>query len=158
VWEVVSRPKGKVVLGTKTIFKRKIGKDGRIEKYKCRFVAQVFRQIKGIHYDESSSPTPSQASIRMVLGTAAVKDGELRQLDVNMAYLEANVKEELYIELPEDYRNSCDQVGRLQKVMYEQCQADPCLFRRVLRGKVEVIILVYVDDLLVASETKRDEE
>ena len=118
VWEVVSRPKGKVVLGTKTIFKRKIGKDGRIEKYKCRFVAQVFRQIKGIHYDESSSPTPSQASIRMVLGTAAVKDGELRQLDVNMAYLEANVKEELYIELPEDYRNSCDQVGRLQKVMY----------------------------------------
>ena len=30
------------------------------------------------------------------------------------------------------------------------------MFRRVLRGKV-VIIVVYVDDLLVASETKRDE-
>ena len=54
----------------------------------------------------------------MVLGIAAVKDWELRQLDVDMAYLEANVKEELYIELPEDYRNSCDQVGRLQKAMY----------------------------------------
>ena len=86
------------------------------------------------------------------------------------------VKEELYIELPEDYR---DQVGRLQKAMYglvhagllwlktfsaevaarefEQCQADPCVFRRVLRGKVVVIIVVYVDDLLVASEMKRDE-
>ena len=97
-----------------------------------------------------------------------------------MAYLQANVKEELYIELPEDYRNSCDQVGRLQKAIYglvhagllwskkfsaelaakgfEQCQADPCVFRRVLRGKVVVIIMVYVDDLLVASETKRDEE
>ena len=35
-----------------------------------------------------------------------------------MAYLEAGVKEELYIELPEDYRNSCIQVDRLQKVMY----------------------------------------
>ena len=88
------------MLGTKTIFKRQIGKDGRIETYKCRFVAQGFRQIKGIHYDESSSPTPSQASIRMVLGTAAVKDWELRQLDVDMAYLEAGEKEELYIELP----------------------------------------------------------
>ena len=54
----------------------------------------------------------------MMLGIAAVKDWELRQLDVDMAYLEANVKEELYIELPEDYRNSCDQVGRLQKAMY----------------------------------------
>ena len=28
VWEVVLRPNGKTVLGTKTIFKRKIGKDG----------------------------------------------------------------------------------------------------------------------------------
>ena len=45
-----------------------------LQTYKCRFVAQTFRQIKGIHYDESSSPKPSQASIRMVLGTAAVKD------------------------------------------------------------------------------------
>ena len=39
VWKVGPRPKGKTVLGTKTIFKRKIGKDRRIEKYKCRFVA-----------------------------------------------------------------------------------------------------------------------
>ena len=47
VWEVVLRSKGKTVLGTKSTFKRKIGKDGRIERYKCRFVAQGFRQIKG---------------------------------------------------------------------------------------------------------------
>ena len=142
-------------------------------------MAQGFRQIKGIHYDESPSPTPSQASIRTVLGTAAVKDWELHRLDVDMAYLEAGVKEELYIELPEDYRDSCNQVGRLQKTMngllhagllwskkfsaelaargFEQCQADPCVFRRVLREKGAVIIVVYVDDLL-ASETKRDEE
>ena len=111
------------MLGTKTIFKRKIGKDGRIEKYKSRFVAQRFRQIKGIHYDESSSPTPSQASIRVVLGIVAVKDWELRQLDVDMAYLEAGVKEELYIELPEDYRGSCNQGGRLQKAMYDLVHA-----------------------------------
>ena len=32
------------------------------------------------------------------------------------------------------------------------------MFRRVLRGKVVVIIVVYVDDLLVASKIKRDEE
>ncbi|CAM9645817.1 unnamed protein product [Ascophyllum nodosum] len=116
----------------------------------------------------------------MVLGIAAVKDWELRQLGIDMAYLEANVKEELYIDLPKDYRNFCDQVGRLQKAMYglvhagllwsktfsaevaargfEQCQTDPCVFRRVLRGKFVVIIVVYVDDLLVASERNRDDE
>ena len=32
------------------------------------------------------------------------------------------------------------------------------MFRRNLLGKVVVIIVVYVDVLLVASETKRDEE
>ncbi|CAN0158280.1 unnamed protein product, partial [Ascophyllum nodosum] len=41
---------------------------------------------------------------------------------------------------------------------FKQCQAHPCVFRRVLRGKVVVIIAVYVDDLLVASETKCDEK
>ena len=54
----------------------------------------------------------------MVLGIAAVKDWELRQLDVDMAYMDANVQKELYIELLEDYRDSCDQVGRLQKATY----------------------------------------
>ena len=32
------------------------------------------------------------------------------------------------------------------------------MFRRVLRGNVVVTIVVYVDDLLMASETKRDEK
>lgn len=40
---------------------------------------------------------------------------------------------------------------------FERSRADSCGFRWVLRGKV-VIILVYVDNVLVASTTKRDEE
>ncbi|CAN0417963.1 unnamed protein product, partial [Ascophyllum nodosum] len=99
-WKVVDRPKGKTVLGTKTVFKRKVGQDGRVEKYKCRFVAKGFRQIKGIHYQESSSPTPTQSSIRMALAVMALLDWEGRQLDVEMAFLEADVTEELYVELP----------------------------------------------------------
>ena len=59
-----------------------------------------------------------QAIIKTFLGVAAVKDWEVRQYDVDSAYLEANVKKELYIELPEDYHNSSDQVGRRQKAMY----------------------------------------
>ena len=53
-----------------------------------------------------------------MLGIAAVKDWELRQLDVDMAYLDANVQKELYIVLLEDYRDSGDQVDRLQKATY----------------------------------------
>ena len=74
VWMVVDRPKGKTVLGTKTVLKRKVGQDGRVEKYKCRFVAQGFRQIKGIHFQVSSSTTPTQSSIRIALAVMALLD------------------------------------------------------------------------------------
>ena len=87
VWVQVERPQGKTVLGTKTLFKRKTGKDGQIEKYKCRFVTQGFRQVKGLHYHESSSPTPTASSMRAVLATAAVKNWELWHIDVEQAYL-----------------------------------------------------------------------
>ena len=179
VWMVVDRPKGKTVLGTKTVFKRMVGQDGRVEKYKCRFVARGFRQIKGIYYQESSTPTPTQSSIRMALAVMALLDWEGRQLDVAMTFLEEDVTEELYVELPDGYRDWPNQVGRLQKTMYglmhagllwstkfgreliakgfERSQADSCVFQRKRLGKVVVIIVVYVDNLLMLSETKQDE-
>ena len=121
VWVQVERPKGKTVLGTKTLFKRKIGKDGQIEKYKCRFVTQGFRQVKGLHYHESSSPTPTAS--RAVLATAAMKNWELRHIDVEQAYLQADIDEEFYIELPEDYRAFPNAVGFLRKAIYGLVQS-----------------------------------
>ena len=66
----------------------------------CKFVAQGFRQIKGLHYEESSSPTPAADSIRMSLATAVVMDMELRHIDFEEAYLLADVDTEIYVELP----------------------------------------------------------
>ena len=53
----------------------------------------------------------------MALGIAPVLGWEARQLDVDMMYLEADVEEEIP-ELPEDYRESRNQVGLLRKAMY----------------------------------------
>ena len=115
----------------------------------------------------------------MVLAVMAVLDWERRQLDVVMAFFEADATEEPYVELPDGYRDSSNQVGRLQKTIYglmhagllwskkfggeliaegfERSQADPCVFRRKPSGKVVVIIVVYVDDILVLSESRQDE-
>ena len=86
VYDQVTRPKDKLVIGTKMLYKRKIGQDGKVEKYKCRLVAQGFWQVEGVHYTEKYSPTPSAASIRMLLATAAAKDGELRHFDAEQAF------------------------------------------------------------------------
>ena len=40
VYKKVARPKDKLVVGTKLLYKPKIGQDGKVEKYKCRLVAQ----------------------------------------------------------------------------------------------------------------------
>ena len=42
VYEQVVKPKDKLVVVTKMLYKRKVGEDGTVEKYKCRLVAQGF--------------------------------------------------------------------------------------------------------------------
>ena len=135
--------------------------------------------MKELHYHESSSPTPTASSMRAVLATAAVRDRKLRHIDVEQEYLQADIDEEIYIDLPEDYRAFPNAVGLLRKAIYglvqsglywirkftdgikekgfEQSHADPCEFKRTVDGKVVTVIVVYVDDILLASKTKEDE-
>ena len=40
---------------------------------------------------------------------------------------------------------------------FEQSQADPCVLKRIVDGKVVTAIVVYIDDILLASKTKEDE-
>jgi hypothetical protein len=44
IWDVVSRPKEKLVVSSKWIYKMKHAADGSIEKYKAIFVAREFSQ------------------------------------------------------------------------------------------------------------------
>ena len=123
VYKQVARPKDKLVVDTKMLYKRKIGQDGKVEKYKCRLVAQGLWQVEGVHYTEKYSPTPATASIRMLLAMAAAKDGELRHFDAEQAFLKADIDEEIYIEIPEEFQEFPGAVGRLNKAIYGLVQA-----------------------------------
>ena len=70
VWEVVPRPQGKKVVGSRWIYKVKHVADGRMEKYKACFVAKGFSQ-KGIDYEESFAPVAKYSSIRTIISLAA---------------------------------------------------------------------------------------
>ena len=45
--------------------------DGSVEKYKARFVARGFSQIKGIDYDETFAPIARYSSIISILALSA---------------------------------------------------------------------------------------
>ena len=51
VWKVVSRPKGKSVVTSRWLYKIKHVANGSIEKFKARFVARRFSQVKGVDYE-----------------------------------------------------------------------------------------------------------
>jgi len=56
-WELVPRPKGKKIIGSKWVFKVKRNADGFVERYKGRLVAKGYNQRPGFDYLDIFAPT-----------------------------------------------------------------------------------------------------
>jgi hypothetical protein len=100
VYEVVPHPKGRKVVGRKWVFRIKRGPNGEIQKYKACVVVQGFTQIEGVDYNETFAPVAKFASLRAILAIAAECDLEVQQMDVKSAYLNRELKEEIFRNLP----------------------------------------------------------
>jgi hypothetical protein len=120
VWDVVLRPKEKSVVSSKWIYKTKHVADGSIEKYKARFVARGFSQKEGIDYEENFSPVARYTSIRTILSLAAMMKWKVHQMDVKIAFLNGEIKEEVYVEQPLGFETHDREthVCRLKKALY----------------------------------------
>jgi transposase InsO family protein len=175
-YDVVALPIGWHAIGGKWVFRTKRGPDGKVIKYKARWVAQGFAQKYGIDYNETFAPVARFDSIRAILALVAQHDWELHQMDVRSAYLNGDLEEELYMKQPTGFvRPGTDGlVCRLNKSLYGLKQAgrtwnkridvelkargftpihaDPCVYA-YKRGSVVLIISLYVDDLLLASDS-----
>ena len=109
-------------IGSRWVFSVK--NDGR---FKARLVAKGFTQIHGIDYNHTFAPVAKFATIRTMLAVATLKGWNTTQKDVGSAYLNADIKEEIYMEQPEGYviTQSGGQrlVCRLKKSLYGLKQA-----------------------------------
>ena len=50
-WELVPRPKDKNVIGTKWVFRNKLGENGQVTTNKAILVCKGYAQIKGIDFE-----------------------------------------------------------------------------------------------------------
>ena len=64
VWDLVPRPKGHNVIGTKWIFKNKTDEHGNVIRNKARLVAHGYTQVEGVDFEETFAPVARLEAIR----------------------------------------------------------------------------------------------
>ncbi|GKC31858.1 retrovirus-related pol polyprotein from transposon TNT 1-94 [Tanacetum coccineum] len=168
-----------VVIAIKWIHKVKLDEYGDVLKNKARLVAKGYRQEEGIDFEESFAPVARLEAIRIFIANAASKNMTVYQMDVKTAFLNGELKEEVYVSQPEGFvdPDHPHHVYRLKKALYGLKQAprawydtlskfllakgfskgvvDPTLFIR-RTGKHILHVQIYVDDIIFASTDPRD--
>ncbi|KAL0839364.1 hypothetical protein ABMA28_016098 [Loxostege sticticalis] len=124
-WTSVERS-GQRTLTTKWVFNIKRDENNQGKRFKARLCARGFSQIKDIDYQEIFSPTTRYDSIRIILSIAARYDLEIQQFDVKTAFLNGNLDEDIFIEIPEGMSLKNDCVLKLNKSLYGLKQASRC--------------------------------
>ena len=62
-----------------------------------------YKQTEGLNYFDTYSPLTRINSIRMVMGIAALRNLEVHQMDVKIAFLNGDLEEEIYMQQPEGF-------------------------------------------------------
>jgi hypothetical protein len=104
VWTLVPRPKQNVV-GTKWVFRNKQDEHGVVTRNKARLVAKGYAQVAGLDFEETFAPVARLESIRILLAYATHHSFRLYQMDVKSAFLNAPIKEEVYVEQPPGFED-----------------------------------------------------
>ena len=103
VFKVCNLPSGRKCVKHKWVFRRKRLADGKVERYKARIVAKGYSQIQGVDYNEVFASVIRPESVKLLLAIAQLKQLKVYQLDIGNAYLNARLKEEVYLSIPEGF-------------------------------------------------------
>lgn len=157
-------PHGRKPIGSRWVFV--IKSDGR---FRARLVAKGFSQVSGIDYFDIYAPTLRMDSLRILLAISAFRDWEIHQIDVETAYLEGDLNEEIFMKCPEGMKGTnyvqvvkslygLKQSGRawnekldskLTSLNFRKSQYDRCIY---IHTDLQVVVGVYVDDLVVCGK------
>ena len=171
-WELVDAPKGARVFPSKFVLKVKRHSDGTLERYKARLVLLGHLQRPNIDFYDTYAPVADFTVVQVLLALACHHGWLIRQFDVKTAFLNGDLDEVIYMQLPEGFRNQEGQVCRLLRSIYGLRQA-PRAWNKKLCGDLQlagfrplvhaesvfrstaptslVVIVIYVDDILVIS-------
>ncbi|GKF92088.1 ribonuclease H-like domain, reverse transcriptase, RNA-dependent DNA polymerase, partial [Tanacetum coccineum] len=113
-------------IGLKWVYKTKRDAEGKIIKYKARFVEEGYVEEQGIDFDEVFAPVARIETVRLILTLAAYHGWQVHHLDVKSAFLHGDLKEEeVYVTQPEGFiqHGNSGKVYKLTKALYGLRQA-----------------------------------
>jgi len=131
---------------------------------------------------ETFAPVAKMNTVRVILSLAANYGWNLQQFDVKNAFLDGEIEEEIYMELPPGYgeKTAAKTVCRLKKAFYglkqsprawferftkvmiglgfKQSQGDHTLFIKHSKSRGVTVLLVYVDDIIVTGDDEEEQQ
>lgn len=131
-WDLVPLPAGKQPIGSKWVFRMKYNADGSLNRHKARLVEKGFHQVPGFDFSETFSPVVKPITIRVVLSHALTCGWPIRQLDINNAFLNGIIHEEVFMQQPEGFQQGGSHiVCKLNKSLYGLRQAPHAWFDKL---------------------------
>ncbi|KAA0043630.1 Reverse transcriptase, RNA-dependent DNA polymerase [Cucumis melo var. makuwa] len=181
-WTIVSLPKNYHTVGSKWVYKVKYKQHGTVDRYKARLIAKGYNQQEGIDFSDTFSLVAKIVTVKIFLALVASYNWSFTQMDINNAFLNGDLFEEVRMSLPLGYqtsqvpRNGEKLAYKLNKSIYgpkqasrqwflkfaaalslhgfHQSKSDYSLFTQG-HGHDFVALLVYVDDILLTGPSPK---
>ena len=116
-WAEIAREQWMKVVPIIWAFKVKRLPDGSLCKLKARFCVRGDQQIIGVDFFEMYAPVVSWITIRTLLILSTIYNLSSCQVDYTAAFVHAEVKEDIYIEMPHEFQKP-GKVLKLKKLLY----------------------------------------
>jgi hypothetical protein len=152
--------------------KKKFKADESLDKYKARLVTKGFTQQPGMDFIDIYSPVAKFTSVRIIMSIVAKMDLELHQLDIKTAFLNGELKVDIYMVQLEGFHVNGheEKVYKLKRSLYrlkqssrqwylkfhdtimeigfEVSQLDYCIYIYNDNDKLTILSL-YINDILL---------
>lgn len=165
-WELIPKPVDKKILSVKWVYKKKSE-----DNFKARLVVRGYEQKDQI--DEIYAPVAKMSTLRLLLSLSVKRGFNVHHMDVETAFLNSDVKSEVYVSQPDGFIKNENMVYHLKKSLYglresprnwydhfnnfitklgfTRSNHDLCLYCNV---KSEIYCILFVDDLLICGPDK----
>jgi hypothetical protein len=172
-------PNGKKLISCRWVLKKKFNSQMHLIRKKARMVIRGNEQQAGIDYFETFASVLRYTTLRILLAKAAAEDLEAEHVDIDTAFLNPDLMEEVYMKVPQfleevypELREIVDAFLKLNKSLYGLKQAPRAWFYMVKKFFQElglksstadpnlftghgVSILLFVDDMLIVGKRQQ---